>query len=276
MTTSVIQDLENEDTSFKKRFGEAKSQLQCVKDWISTIWSEIHDSRSTSGDITFDPQQLSTDLFVSIKTTKKAIGDKRFEDLLSTPPIGWTMMGLVKSRKCGEIKAQYIKDTDYPISRTELVSERVISYLQNKIESLEREVDTEEERLGEFCSKQTTQPTRSWVDEIQKHRSLYQCAKSELSIWKDTLQKYKEIQDPDPNQSRPKEWLLTSLHKYISNMTKNLIFSNRTQATSWRLQNDVWEILIDPQSSFLLSIMWDGKGSVPYQGYDLNRYWAIH
>tara|TARA_B100001115_G_C15811670_1_gene402502 strand:+ start:244 stop:1038 length:795 start_codon:yes stop_codon:yes gene_type:complete len=152
MTTSVIQDLENEDTSFKKRFGETTHHLNVVSNWVRDIEWKCHEARSTEGSNTWDQTQLTTDFFIEINTTKKAISDKRFEEMLSTPPTGWILMGMTKSRKDGVIKAQYVKEDNYCVTPIEVINERYRWLVQDKTERLVKMIESKEEQLADKIS----------------------------------------------------------------------------------------------------------------------------
>ena len=160
MTTSVIQDLENEDTSFKKRFGDTTTQLTRVSDWVRAIEWKCHEARSTEGSNTWDQSQLTTDFFIEISTTKKAISDKRFEEMLSAPPTGWILMGMTKSRKDGIIKAQYIKEDNYPISPVEVINERYRSFVEDRTERLVKLIASKEEQLENTISTLSQKTSR--------------------------------------------------------------------------------------------------------------------
>lgn len=160
MTTSVIQDLENEDTSFKKRYSQTTTQLTRVSDWVREIEWKCHEARSTEGSNTWDQTQLTTDFFIEINTTKKAISDKRFEEMLSTPPTGWILMGMTKSRKDGVIKAQYIKEDNYCVTPIEVINERYRWLVQDKTERLVKMIASKEEQLEDVVSNLSQKTSR--------------------------------------------------------------------------------------------------------------------
>lgn len=146
--TSVIDDLESQDTSFDKRYSDTLAQIQAVKDWYHTIQCEVSNARSTEidgGD--WNSQQLTTSFYIKISTTKKAISDKRFEELLSVPPTGWSLFGLNKSRQDGEIVAQYMKDSDYPVTAEELMLANLSDLLDNYQGQIDQRVANAEKTI---------------------------------------------------------------------------------------------------------------------------------
>jgi hypothetical protein len=177
MTTSVIQELENEDTTFIKRWGETKHSIEETKDWVRSIHTLIHEARSTEGSVSFT-NDLSTDFFVNIETTKKAISDKRFEEMLSNPPMGWILMGIVKSRKEGTIKAQYIKEDDYPVSETELINERYREMVKGTLSIITTHIEQKnsavEKCIANFASCRGSR-LESEVEKMKNNRSQIDC-----------------------------------------------------------------------------------------------------
>jgi hypothetical protein len=188
--TSVIDDLEAEDTSFEKRYSQTLSEIQAVKDWFSTIQCEVSNARSTEIDeCNWESEQLTTSFYIKITTTKKAISDKRFEELLSVPPTGWSLFGLNKSRKDGEIVAQYMKDSDYPITAKELVCANLLDiakyYLENNVEKglvgAQTNLDLIKGEIakGIFTNAKSLTTTTNKINEFEKMKD---CIGKEIAI----------------------------------------------------------------------------------------------
>lgn len=157
MTTNnntVIADLEAQDTSFDKRYSDTLNHIKVVKEWYYTIQSEVSNARSTEIDeCDWNSQQLTTSFYIKISTTKKAISDKRFEELLSVPPLGWSLFGLNKSRKDGEIVAQYMKDTDYPVTGEELMLANLCDLLDNYQEQIGQRITNAEKAISTIITE---------------------------------------------------------------------------------------------------------------------------
>lgn len=264
--TTVIEDLENEDTSFDKRFQQTEAQLTLIRDWVYRVQYLISESRSTEGSVTFDAQQLSTDLFVSIQTTKKAIGDKRFEDVLNDPPIGWTLMGLVKSRKAGEIKAQYIKDSNYPVCAKELVRQKTLAYFTEKLEELTTAKENSQTQLNDLLTRQMSNTRRCFADDIKQKRK-------NLSFDEDQYDLYKKIFDDyleDDNMNRGQGFYISRTQEFV----KNFIFTNNYPSEYYYNVNRIWEEFISSSSEVLKCLFWKEGDPIPY-GYKVSRYYRL-
>ena len=218
MTTSVIQELENEDTTFTRRFSDTSSHLTMVSDWVRTIEWKCHEARSTEGSNSWDQSQLKTDFFVEIETTKKAISDKRFEDMLSTPPTGWILMGMTKSRKDGVIKAQYVKELDYSITPIEVINERYRSRVQVTAERITKMISSKEEQLEDTIST-LSQKTSRGLDQAVSHIKQW---KSEITLLGSAKTIFTKLADGDCTNDR--EYFGSNNYNWeISQLFQNLM-----------------------------------------------------
>lgn len=188
-TTSVIDDLEAQDTSFDKRYSDTLAQIQAVKDWYNTVQCEVSNARSTEIDeCNWETSQLTTSFFIKISTTKKAISDKRFEELLSVPPVGWSLFGLNKSRQDGEIVAQYMKDSDYPVTGKELVCANLLDivgyYLEHTIETQCARINSRLDTIKAEIDKNNYSSAKRITDlvsEINEYEKMKDCLNKEIS-----------------------------------------------------------------------------------------------
>lgn len=218
MTTSVIQELENEDTTFKKRFSDTTTQLTMVSDWVRTIEWKSHEARSTCISHSWDQSQLKTDFFVEIETTKKAISDKRFEDMLSTPPMGWILMGMTKSRKEGVLKAQYIKEDNYSITPIEVINERYRSRVQETAERITKIISSKEEQLEDTISTLSQKNSRGLDQAVSNIKQW----KSEITLLVSVKTIFSKLADGDCTNDREH----FGTHNYnweISHLFQNLM-----------------------------------------------------
>ena len=255
MTNSVIQDLENEDTTFTKRFGETTTHLGSVSDWVRTIEWKCHEARSTSQSNDWDRSHLKTDFFVTIETTKKAISDKRFEEMLSTPPIGWILMGIVKSRKDGTIKAQYIKEDDYPITPIEVINERyreMVSEISEKISSLSQ---TKEDQLKQTISTLSQQMAIHRLDQAMNNIKQW---KKEINLLSSIQKIFPKLHDGDCTEDR--EYFGTHNYNWeISELFQNLMNTPTMSRFVWR---DIG--LFDMKSDLTLLVNWREGDTLPH------------
>ena len=256
MTTSVIQDLENEDTSFEKRYQETTSHLTQVSDWVRTIEWKCHEARSTEGSNNWDQSELKTDFFVEIETTKKAISDKRFEDMLSTPPVGWILMGMTKSRKDGIIKAQYVKEDNYSITPVEVINERYRHQVTETAERIVKMIANKEQHLEDTISSLS-----------QKTSNGLEVAVSNIKQWKGEISLLNTIKDVF-SQLGKNDRDITSEREYFGTFNHNWelgqIFQQLMNVPT--LSRYIWRDigLFDPNSRLNQLVNWRESDDLPH------------
>ena len=256
MTTSVIQDLENEDTSFKKRFGDTKAHLSAVSDWVRTIDWKCHEARSTEGSNNWVQSDLKTDFFIEIETTKKAISDKRFEEMLSTPPTGWILMGMTKSRKDGVIKAQYVKEDNYSITPIEVINERYRHLCQDHTERLVNVIASKETQMEDTIST-LSQQRNGRLDNAVSNIKQWQGEIALLNTIKDI---FSQLGKDDRDIQFEREYFGTTNWNWeISQLFQNLMNTPTLSRFVWR---DIG--LFDPKSRLNQLVNWREGDSLPH------------
>lgn len=123
MSTTVIEELEQLDNSFRTRWGKDLKSLSDLENWWYQLQANIGSNRSTTCESDMSTIGLFDTFAVTVKTTKKAISDKRYLEPLNSPPTGWCVMGLTTDRKASTIVVQYIKESDYLTSENEIINE---------------------------------------------------------------------------------------------------------------------------------------------------------
>lgn len=121
--STVIEELEQQDNSFRTRWGKDLKDIQQVEQWWYQLQANIGSNRSTTCESDIQGIGLYDTFAVTVQTTKKAISDKRYLEPLNSPPIGWCVMGMTVNRKESTIVVQYVKESDYLTSHSEIINE---------------------------------------------------------------------------------------------------------------------------------------------------------
>ena len=262
MTTSVIEDLENEDTSFSKRYSETTSHLETVSNWVRDIMWKCQEARSTEGSNTWDQNQMKTDFFIEIETTKKAISDKRFEEMLSTPPTGWILMGMTKSRKDGVIKAQYIKEDNYSVTPIEVINERYRWLVLDTTEKVAKMIASKEQQVEDKAST-LSQEKGSRLDTAVHCIKQWRQEIPVLNFIKDMFSKLGKDNQPYPVASS-----LTAEREYLFSTTWKWDLQNlfRQVCDAGTLSRYVFGDcgLFDPNSDLSELVHWREGDEIPY------------
>ena len=256
MTTSVIQQLENEDTTFKKRYSETTTHLFMVGDWVSKIMWECQETRSTEGSNSWSSDQLATDFFIEIETTKKAISDKRFEEMLNTPPIGWIQMGMTKSRKEGMIKAQYVKEDNYSITPVEVINERY-----------RHQVTETTERIATIIGQKETQLEDAIANLSQQNMLRLDQAVSNIKQWKGEISLlntikglFSQLGKDDRDITNEREYFGTNNYNWeIEQIFQQVMHVPNLSRFVWR---DIG--LFDPKSRLFQLVNWRESDALPH------------
>lgn len=259
MTTSVIEDLENEDTSFSKRYSDTTSHLQLVSSWVREVEWACHEARSTVGSNNWDQSSLKTDFFIEIETTKKAISDKRFEEMLSTPPTGWILMGMTKSRKEGVIKAQYIKEDNYSITPVEVINERYRWVVTDRTERLVKMIASKEEQMEDTIStlsQKTSNGLEVAVSNIKQWRG-------EINLLNTIKDVFSQLGKNDRDLTSEREYFAThNYHWELSNIFQQLMSVPTLSRYVWR---DLG--LFDPKSTLFQLVNWRETDDLPHSSH---------
>ncbi len=256
MTTSVIQDLENEDTSFEKRYQQTTSHLSMVSSWVRDIDWKCHEARSTEGSNNWDQSALKTDFFFEINTTKKAISDKRFEEMLNTPPTGWILMGMTKSRQDGVIKAQYIKEDDYSITPVEVINERYRHQVTETAERIATQIEGKEAQLEDCISNLSQQSTHRLEQAVSNIKQW----KGEISLLNTIKDVFSTLGKNDRDINSEREYFGT----FNYNWELGQIFQQVMNVPT--LSRYVWRDigLFDPKSRLNQLVNWRESDDLPH------------
>lgn len=121
--STVIEELEFQDNSFRTRWAKDLKSLKDLESWYYQVQSNIGSNRSTTVESDMRGIGLYDTFAITVKTTKKAISDKRYIEPLNTPPVGWCVMGMTVDRKQSLIVVQYVRESDYLTSEKEVVEQ---------------------------------------------------------------------------------------------------------------------------------------------------------